>query len=733
MQEIRVGDEVFRFPDNMSDADIKAALQKHFGEPKGFIERTTEWFKGGQREQNIPLATNANLGLPRDKAAKMVSLLATTASDDRLQSGIQNIIPEAQFDKDQYGNLVVIAPIYRDGKATQQYTRFYPNPKGLDVTDIMQAAGAVTAGQAIAATGGLLGVPVAGVGGGALIGATEAGLVEAASSYLSGAPYKISDIPAGALGGAAGAKAAQALASLANIFRRSPTNVFDQSGRLNPQIAGQMRDLGIDPESVTQDTLRQILRQVQKGVDPQEAQRLAQAQGLPVPVPLTQGAVTGSQGQQIFEDLAKKGAYGQTAESMMRGREAETQQALQQNIPAIQSEIAAGSPIVTELGQAGRAAQETLEAQRSAASAQADVLYEQARAGGPAFLDEDFALNFAQSAKSQMGANFELQNVPKTSNFLNQLDTLVSEGASVRDLFALRKRITSLGSELGEEGKAARQLKNIFDDEMANALESSLIYGDEATVGAWQNAITNYKDFAAKWKSKGGILNSLTEKVGKDGDVVLKVSPDRASNYIFGVSTGRLSSNPEIARNLVTLQKNLPPEQWNSIRQEAFIRLTDAGRTARAGEDMFSGVTFRKNWKKLSKENPAMIKALFTPEERSLIEQFANVSAQATGGAVNASNSAAGAFNLLGRLATAFGSTNFGQFATRVVGANMVRAAYGGARGAAALTPTPSATAQQIRLGASGAGAGGVAATTEEVQNPILEQLRRTTGINLAQ
>lgn len=731
MQEIRVGDEIFRFPDNMSDAEIKAAMQKRFGAPKGVIGRTIEWFKGGKREENIPLATNANLGLPREKAAKMVSLLATTASDERLQSGIKGIIPGAEFDKDQYGNLVVIAPVYREGEPTQQYTRFYPNPQGLDVTDIMQAAGAVTAAQAIAGTGGLLGIPVAGVTGGALIGATEAGLIEAASSYLSGAPYKFSDIPLGAAGGAAGAKAAQALASLANVFRRSPSSLFDQSGRLDPKVASQMRDLGVDPNSVTQDTLKQILKQVRQGADPEEAKRLAQAQGLPVPVPLTQGAVTGSQGQQIFEDLARKGAYGQTAESMMRGRELETQQALQQNIPAIQERIAGTSPIVTELGQAGRAAQETLEAQRSAASAQADVLYETARGAGPAFLDEDFAIQFAQSARTQMGDNFELQNVPKTSGFLNQLDELISEGAGVRDLFALRKKITSLGAEIGEEGKAARQLKDIFDQEMAGALESSLIFGDEATVKAWQNAISNYKDFAATWKSKGGILNALTEKTGKDGEIVLSVSPDRASNYIFGVSTGRLSSNPEIARNLLTLQKKLPEQQWNSLRQEAFVRLTDAGRTARAGQDMFSGVSFRKNWKKLSKENPAMIKALFTPAERSLIEQFANVSAQATGGAVNASNSAAGAFNLLGRLASAFGSTNFGQFATRVAGANMVRSAYGGARAAGALAPTPTPPSGMFQYPTAGAGLGGQAVTTEEFQDPVTRQIQRTTGINL--
>ena len=73
-----------------------------------------EWFQGGKREENIPLIQGAYLGLPEDKAMRMTALLSTTASDDRLQSGIKKILPNAQFDKDQYGNLVVIAPFDRD-------------------------------------------------------------------------------------------------------------------------------------------------------------------------------------------------------------------------------------------------------------------------------------------------------------------------------------------------------------------------------------------------------------------------------------------------------------------------------------------------------------------------------------------------------------------------------------------------------------------------------------------
>jgi len=149
---------------NTSQADSDAEPEK------GLVGRTVDWFKGGKREESIPLAREANLGLPAKETAKMVALMATTASDDRLQSGIKNIIPGAEFQKDQFGNLVAIVPVYKDGEPTQQYKRFYPNPEGLDFNDMMIASGAASLGGPIvgglkalgAATTGLLGAATVG-------------------------------------------------------------------------------------------------------------------------------------------------------------------------------------------------------------------------------------------------------------------------------------------------------------------------------------------------------------------------------------------------------------------------------------------------------------------------------------------------------------------------------------------------------------------------------------------
>ncbi len=713
-----------------------ASVAEPAAEPeRGLVGRTVDWFKGGQREEGIPMAQKANLGLPAKDAAKMVALLSTTVSDDRLQSGIKNIIPDAQFQKDQFDNLVAIVPVYKDGVPTQQFKRFYPNPKGLDATDLMVGSGAVALGGPIVKGLKTLGVAASGLRGAATVGATEAALVEAVSSKLSGKPYKMSDIPTGAAGSAIGAKAVSMLGSLANVFRKSPEAVLDASGQLRPEISAQVRDMGIDPDAITADTLTKILRKVQEGVDPVEASRITEAADLPVPVPLTKGAVTGYQGQQLFEDMALKGSYGEAASSMLRGRRADTQAALQQNVEAIRGQIGGGSPTVSAIGEAGGPAQANLAAQRTAAQRRASDLYTQARESGPAFVDEDFGVNFIRSARDQMSADFELSNVPMTRKFIDDLDLAMSEGGNVRELFAIRQRLTSQASEMGQEGAAARRLRGIFDDEMGAALDDALISGDEAAVSAWKSAISNYKDFASTWKSKGGILNKLTETVGRDGDTVLKVSPEAASNAIFGVSSSKISSNPQVARDILKLNKTLPKEQWDGIRQEAFMRLANAGKAASGGADMFSGVNFRKEWRKMSTDNPAMIKALFSREERKLIDQFANVSARATSGAVNSSNSAAAGANILGTLASMLGSTNAAQFATRAVGGQMVRKAFGGARAVSALQAAP--TRPTVRGGV--AGASGQAATTDEAKmragearDLVLDQIKRTTGYDFA-
>jgi hypothetical protein len=724
-------------PDTMSAAEQEAVVRQYLQdnpiEPeKSAMQSAIDWAKGGQREENIPLAFQANLGLPQDKAAKMTALLATTATDERLKSGISEILPGSTFDKDQYGNLVVTTPIYKDGQKTEQVNRFYPNPYGLDMTDLMQGAGVVASATGLGKVMKMAGVPLSGYLGATTLGATEAGLIEAASSKLSGADFKFSDVPLGALGGAAGLKAGQILTRVADLFKRTPESVMLPNGQLRPEIRQQMESAGINADQATAEMAAAMQQQVSRGVDPTEAARLSAAETLPVPVPLTRGATTGSTGQQLFEDMARKGAYGQVAEAMMTSAEKRTLEALQQNLPEIQQKIAGQGPLI-QRGTGGAAAQEALSAQRQAALDEANRLYDVARATGPASMAPDTAGTLADTMRASI-RDFTPSARPVTTGIMDEIDDILAQGGDIKMLFQKRQQLANAGAQGTPEQAAATAAKRALDNSLADLVQRSLIEGDDTAIAAWSNAIKNYADFKATWSSRGGILNSLTETVTRDGDLVLKQPPEAVANYILGASNAKLLKPGNVSRDLLKLKKFLPQDEWNQIRQEAFINLTDKSVASRAGQDMFSGVNFLKSWKDMTAKNPEAIKALFTKEERDLIGQFASVAARATGGAVNASNSAAAASGLIQRLGAALGSTNLAQFASRVVGGKMVREAYGGARAVSAMrggaTPAPSALSPGIG-GAASTNEPVRKATDEQILDPVQRQIQRTTGFRL--
>ena len=654
MIEIKVKgrNEPVYFPDGTSEADIIAAL-KTLEPPKGMVEKTVDWFKGGQREDFIPTAFNAKLGLPADKSRKMVALLSTTASDDRLEMGIKKILPNATFDKDQYGNLVVTAPVFRDGKETGQFNRFYPNPAGLDATDAMIGAGAVATATGIGKALKTIGLPTSGLLGGATIGTTEAGLVEGASSALTGDQYKYSDLLYGAGGGALGAKAGELLQYVGKAFKKSPQSVIGSDGKLNPQIEAMLIKAGIDPDGVTKELAIAMKAQVDANIDPKEAARIAEASSLPVDIPLTKG-------------------------------------------------------------------QDALVKLKTKASDRADDLYTAARETGNA----DLGLvrgDFGDALRGGVRKDFNLATTPMTNAILDSVDDVLAQGGDIKQLFAIRSTFNNISDPVDK--KAGKIARDLFDQKLLEYADEALIAGDQNAVAAWNKAISNYSEFKSVWDSKGGILKSLTETGGRDGDMVLTVAPEAAANYILGVSNSKLMKPSNIARDLLTLKKRLPRANWNGIKQEAFLNLVGKAEKATPDGNTFSGMSFLKNWEAM-KNNEKAIKALFEPDEMKLITQFANVTARATGSAVNSSNSAASVSGLIQKLAIVLASKGLTQ---TVLAAPIIK---GGTEAISAGRAVKSMNfaGNKNPPNVTGSGVGGVVVPTDESRNLIEEKKRQAMG-----
>ena len=724
MREIYIKgrDKPIYFPEDTPEEEIKRVLGDIAKKeaPKGMVEKTVDWFKGGQREDFIPTAFNANLGLPADKSAKLVTLLSTTASDDRLEMGIKNILPKATFDKDQYGNLVVTAPVYRDGKETGQFNRFYPNPAGLDTTDVMIGSGAAALASPVAKGLQFLGAPIKKALGGAAIGATEAGLVEGVSSYLTGDDYQFSDLAYGAGGGAAGAKIGELLQFVSRSFKQNPKSVIGEDGLMKPRIKAMLTRAGLNPDQVTKELAQDFQARVNAGVDPTQAGRLSEASSLPAPIPLTAGQVTGSKGTQLFEDLAEKGAYGADAEQVIKEAREKAGQAIQENVPLIQDRLADGADPIAEKGLGGVQVQNTLVKSLDQAKTKADNLYTAARDTGNANLGLVRG-DFGDTLRAGVRQEFNLSTTPMTNSILDDIDDVLGQGGDIQQLFAIRTQFNNISDNV--DARAGQKARDLFDQKLKEYADEALISGDQNTVAAWNKAISNYSEFKKLWDTKGGILKALTEKRGRDGEeLALIVAPERAANYILGASNNKLMTAGNITRDLVTLKKQLPPSDFAAIKQEAFLNLVDDVSSEGVDGVTFSGTKFLTKWSKM-KKNQTAIKALFSPEDIKLINQFAVVSAKATGGAKNTSNSTPAFSGLIQTLFAALGRTNT---ARTLMNAPVVQGFAGMGAGAKArniVKPTG-----QISPNAIPAGVSGVASPTDENRNLIDEKQRQIMG-----
>jgi len=725
VQEMLAGIEAQQKSTQQSVLSINEMLQELEGvkqpkEPE--TQSIMDWFKGGKREESIPLIERAGLQLPDAKNLQMVSLLATTASDERLASGIKKIIPEAQFEQDQYGNLVVFAPITGDSRERNQWTRFYPNPKGLNTVDIMQAAGAVSLGEAIALSGGLLGLPTSGILGGGLIGLSEAAIVEAASSALSDDPFQVFDLPLGFLGGAAGAKAADVLGGLISNLKTRPSSVLDKNGNLKTSVRNQLTELGLDPDNITAELAAKIKQQIRTVNRPEATARLAEAESLPTPIPLTRGEASGSRAQQLFEDQIESGVYGEGARLSMEARRGQQQEAIAENLSQIQR--AMGGQEVLQAGQGGRAAQEALSLQRAAEKQAATQLFRQAEQAGFAFVTPNLAGAVADDLRGVL-RTYNPSEIQATSSVVDEMEEILAAGGDIKRLFQLRQRLVNTGALNTPERAAAGAVRKQLDTSLEALVDQQLLSGAPEAVTAQIAAIRNYADFASRWKSDG-VLKKLTEVVTRDGERTFKQDPASVANYLFGAKGSKLVSGTQMARDLNTLKRTLPEDQWNQLRQEAFLLMANRAQNVdRSGDIIVSGAKFQNFWNDMRNNNPDLVKGLFSAEEIRTISRFASVASRVTSGAKNYSNTATTANGLLQQLAGMLGNTSIARLAIRAPIIRGITNAVAGVRAEEAFK-VPLGRATQPLSGAAGAALAG-----ETGGDPIYDLYEGITGVQI--
>lgn len=355
------------------------------------------------------------------------------------------------------------------------------------------------------------------------------------------------------------------------------------------------------------------------------------AHGLPVPVPMTRGQITGSPSQQMTENAMLRGVQGPGAEQVMRDFTGRQQAALRGNVEAISTGMA-GAPL--RPGEGGAAVSSKLNTAYEAAKSEIDQAYTKARAAADgAYLP---AAERGQMTADMREAlrDYDIAGVPRVRSILEGLDqSPTSSTFTPTDIFEARSKLSTLRAsndpvEAGAAGKAVRAL----DDYVDQALTKDLISGDPNVVSAWREAIGKRRSFGKLFEG-GDLIDGLTTRTLHGEGRTLKISPEDATNYIFGRSDLGFVGKRDLNRDLTRLKGVLGPDspEWGSLRAEAFMRIARAGEGApEGGTPQFSGQKFMKAWEQAKTKDPQIVNTLFTPEERAQIDQFAEVAQKAT-------------------------------------------------------------------------------------------------------
>lgn len=369
------------------------------------------------------------------------------------------------------------------------------------------------------------------------------------------------------------------------------------------------------------------------------------ANSLPVRVPLTRGQITQAPAQQMVENAMARGASGDVAAQIMRGHAADAQAALRGNVDAIGGRLAGGT--ATAPGQGGAAVSDALNTRFDTAQQAVDDAYRAARGqaqSAPLPAAERGVMN--QQIR-QAVSDYDPASVPRVTSILDKMDNSpTSSTFTPRDIFEARAQLSNLRAsndpvEAGAAGKAVRAVDGYLDD----ALNRDLFSGNDQVVSAWRDAIAERRNMGKLFEGND-LIQALTQREVHGDGLTLKVSPEDASNYIFGRDGLGFVGKKDMARDLARLRDTLGADgpEWDALRSEAFGRIARAGEGApEGGAAQFSGQKFLKAWNDINTKSPQIMQTLFSPEERKLISDFAETAQIATTpikGGDNPSNSA---------------------------------------------------------------------------------------------
>lgn len=380
---------------------------------------------------------------------------------------------------------------------------------------------------------------------------------------------------------------------------------------------------------------------------------ITQEHNLPQRVPLTRADVTQDVNLQSTLDEAIQGIHGERAKGLAQQVKDAQDAGLRGNIEEFQRAVTGRTTALTgeEAGLGVDRASQAIKIAAGDAKRAITDAYDTAKSLD-ASIEGDLVKSFgAASRKRLVDEGFDIIESPRLSKSLDEIEDLklvdgkLSE-TSVNNLELWRKRVNkriqSVRNSDPAEAEALRRLKNDYDEFSSNALDEGLIRGNTEAITAWKKARDLRTDFGKRFNDDATIKKIVNDNLTQEESV----------NLIFGGSQMGFKNQ---AGGIVQKMKSVLGEQssaFKSLKEEAILRLVKN----QSDSASFSGAKFNTAIEKAIKNNPTLMRELFTKEELVDLRSFGRFAKSVTEKKVGATNPS-GIFNKLARLAQGAGAT----------------------------------------------------------------------------
>lgn len=612
---------------------------------EGGIETAAQKVTGSdRREEGVPnlLNSGATFGLSPGQQAELAGSLMMANDQERQRRAVWNALPGARITQDESGFDIVE---YEGQKA-------YINGPGLSQQDVAKGVvDAVTLLPVGRAYQGLRSLPAVGrvlgtLGLGGASGAALSAGQDVASNALGDNPTGSEDLTADVsgqrallygLGGAAGDAAVLG----GNKLVRALSKGNEQIGR---QAAQRMN---IDYDALRPELKAEVNRIAAQAANPEDFARSIRALNLDAPIPLTRARAldpTNPKNQQQIRELGQAEVLAERA-GLPEAAAArnEVQSALRDNAAILKTGNVDDAGL--SVAEQGRRVSGRLTQMRQAEKDAVNNAYDTARAGlndarrqgtEPRLPRKD-AISAIRGVRARLREDgFTGTTAPAALREISRLVPPQQPGAKIKSvkLTRIQDAITRLNAmktgtptpETVAAGRASRYLQEELDD----IVDQGLMDGSEDILSQFRQAAGMRRQFNRRWENKD-ILDELT-RTKSGGSTELNVTPEKAVNYIFGTSSTGLKSKPELARNIKSLKARLGAgsQEWDAIRQGAVDKILNPAIRQSDFGDTISGVELRKSWEIMKRENPEVLREIFTPAQYRAMDEFVQVAEWAT-------------------------------------------------------------------------------------------------------